>query len=143
MATDPNLTDEQRANLAKLAAYLRTLPAEYPDFAMDDFTATGERLANRAECGTAACAAGHGLHAGIAALPGETWMDYSERAFAPDDHSPSAWDWCFSGSWSDVDNTAHGAAARIEYMLACGVPANASTMRYGGDQADYRAVVSA
>jgi hypothetical protein len=143
MSQTPDLTDEQRANLATLAAYLRTLPAEYPDFSMDDFTATGGSMAKQPECGTAACAAGHGINAGIPALGGESWFDYSVRAFVEDDYDgngSSPWDWCFSGSWSHTDNTAHGAADRITYMLAHGLPADADEQRLGEAPLSYRVV---
>lgn len=145
MSQTPDLADEQRANLATLAAYLRTLPAEYPDFSMDDFTADGGRVAVQPECGTAACAAGHGINAGVSALAGESWYDYSVRSFAPDEYwkGPSPWDWCFSANWSDIDNTAHGAADRITYMLAHGVPDDAVEQRLGMASISYRAQVSA
>ena len=34
----------------------------------------------------------------------------------------SLWGWLFSSSWSDVDNTALGAAKRIRYFLDNGLP---------------------
>jgi hypothetical protein len=125
-----DITEEQRANLTKLAAYLRTLPVDYPDFAMEDYVRGGYSSgpAHVPECGTAACAAGHGPSAGIAPFKGENWADYSSRAFA----GPiEAWSWCFDSAWARVDNTAHGAAARIEWMLEHGVPENAEEQCYG------------
>jgi hypothetical protein len=135
--TDPELTPEQVANCRKLAAYLRTLPADYPDFEMSSFTNEGERgegyaPAYDAPCGTAACAAGHGPRAGIEPDGDEDWESYSERCFAPDSGGEnSPWEWCFSGSWYRVDNTVHGAAARIKYMLTRGVPKNVYDQRRG------------
>lgn len=130
--TPANITDEQRANLTKLAAYLLTLPAEYPDFEMESYVRPRGELDNAIavkldtfahlpECGTAACAAGHGPRAGIDFEPGESWNIYSRRAFAGGDE----WSWCFGALWAHVDNTAHGAAARIEWMLANGLPDDA------------------
>jgi hypothetical protein len=133
-----DLTDEQRTNLAKLAAYLRTLPADYPDFAMNDFVldSSGKKgIAHVASCGTAACAVGHGPKAGIKPKSGESWHAYSYRTLIPimfgDDVDDDAWAWCFSGIWAHVDNTVHGAAARIEWMLEHGVPKNGSGQRFG------------
>lgn len=138
MATAPDLTDEQRANLAILAAYLRSLPANYPDFAMDDFTSDCEDFAYFPACGTAACAVGHGPAAGFEPRAGETWFDYSERLFVPDSNI-DAWHWCFSGGWTYRDNTAHGAASRIEWLLAHGVPSDACKQLSGDAPLCYRA----
>lgn len=139
MATQPDLTDEQRSNLTKLAAYLRTLPAEYPDFEMDLFTQDGQgygrHIAHKPACGTAACAAGHGPWAGIDPLPGETWVAYSHRAFA---ERGSGFSWCFDERWSRIDNSAHGAAARIEWMLEHGIPEDADEQRWGDAPLCYR-----
>jgi len=135
----PELSDEQRANLATLAAYLRTLPVDYPDFEMEQYVqgskGYGGSLAHVPECGTAACAAGHGPAAGVLPLQGENWHKYSCRAFCP--AHTAEWDWCFSASWSNVDNTAHGAAARIEWLLTKGLPANAVEQCFGGDPLCY------
>lgn len=118
-----NLTRWQRANLAKLAAYLRTLPKGYPDFEMSGFVKGGnDGEAYVPECGTAACAAGHGPRAGIKPKKGEDWYTYSDRAFVDGSEHYYGWEWVFSGDWADYDNTVHGAAARIEYMLERGTP---------------------
>lgn len=118
---DLGIRADQADNLRTLASYLLTLPAEYPDFEMTEYVrgVDSEALVEMPECGTAACAAGHGPKAGVAPLPDETWETYSERAFAKD-YRP--WVWCFSGMWVQVDNTAHGAARRILWMLEHGVP---------------------
>lgn len=141
MTFDPcaelGLSKQQVKNLRKLAAYLKTLPVDYPDFAMDEYVRgvdPGEQ-ARVAECGTAACAAGHGPAAGVKPMPGENWTDYSFRAFADPLES---WSWCFESTWSGVDNTAHGAAARIEFMLREGVPDNMNMQMYGHAPLSYR-----
>lgn len=131
MATDPNLTDEQRANLAKLADYLAALPADYEHFDMSSFYADEKGygyslLSQRAKtpaCGTVACAAGHGIAAGVPARDEDhdMWYLYSTRAFCPEG---GAWDWCFEGDWEVTDNTPAGAAARIRYLLSKGLPDN-------------------
>jgi hypothetical protein len=134
------ITDIQRENLGKLASYLEGLPEDYQHFEMASWTgdADGEAIVNYAlhnggvpSCGTVACAVGHGPAAGILVpekmicpayaaigLPRRVnWWSYS-ALFARDD-SPE-FEWLFSGRWSDVDNTPHGAAARIRYVLQHG-----------------------
>lgn len=136
---DLGISEEQEANLRKLSAYLKTLPPEYPDFEMSLFVNDEDRgsalsLAFEPECGTAACAAGHGPAAGIAPIRGETWADYSERAFTDDG---AAWHWMFNADWARVDNTAHGAAARIDWLLERGVPEDALAQMIGDEPLSY------
>lgn len=116
-----------RDNLATLAAYLEQLPAKYRRFDMAQFAVTpraGRYVppAKSPHCGTVACAAGHGPKAGIPALKGESWTEYSNRVFVDQDADWAAWDWCFGASWARYDNTPEGAAKRIRYLLAHGVP---------------------
>jgi hypothetical protein len=128
-----------RVNLEKLAAHLEKLPEDYTNFDMRMFfTRDGTdrpywdaTLAG--DCGTVACAIGHGPAAGITiATETADWLDYGEKAF---ELALDEWDWCFSGHWCEVDNTPHGAAKRIRYFLEHGVPADAEAQRYG--QAPY------
>lgn len=116
------ITDEQEANLRKLAAYLLTLPEDYPDFEMRSFTAD-KSSPDTVSCGTAACAVGHGPAAGIAPLIEDDadWWRYSVRAFIGGWSLPE-WGWCFDSHWSSVDNTVHGAAKRILFLLKEGLP---------------------
>lgn len=100
-------------------------------------------------CGTAACAVGHGPSLGrikdkafaifkpiegmfektYTDFTGETykaqeyegWTDYCERVFGIEG-GDEEFEWCFGGSWSDIDNTPKGAAKRIAYMLKHGIP---------------------
>ena len=136
MARHPNLgiTSWQEKSLRKLAAYLMTLPADYPDFEMDDYIGRWDGIsssyAHKAECGTAACAVGHGPRAGIRPKPREWWSNYSERFSGFEEHSPK-WEWMFGSDWSEVDNTVHGAAKRIIYLLEMGLPENAEEQRDG------------
>jgi len=142
MPTHPKLSEEQIKNLRTLAAYLKTLPADYPDFEMNDYVSTGELEAHVPKCGTAACAVGHGPNAGMLPLNGETWGAYSMRVFIADSQLTGSdcdpWEWCFDSQWSDVDNTAHGAAERILHMLEHGVPDDALDQRYGLVPLSYR-----
>lgn len=121
-----------RENLARLATYLKSLPADTPKFQMDRYAnnARGDEvppysLKEEMECGTAACAAGYGPMAGIAPRQREGWNEYITRTLIDTSLGHAfAWRWCFSCDWADIDNTPHGAAARIEYFLENGVPAN-------------------
>lgn len=127
------ISAEQQDNLRVLANHLLSLPAEYPDFAMSMFTnnerGSGSSYAHLAECGTAACAVGHGPLCGFEPLELETWAEYSTRLFIPSSWH-EAWEWCFGAAWSVVDNTAHGAAYRILWLLdRKSIPDNAYEQR--------------
>lgn len=143
------ISEEQIANCRRLIAYLRTLPSDYPDFEMKTFVSgDGNSYAHVPVCGTAACAVGHGPAAGIAPLEsGEWWADYSARAFVGcqpedcDEENDWAWEWCFDSPWSQVDNTVHGAAARIEMMLDQGVPENWRQQMLGYEPLAYTAAL--
>lgn len=120
-----------RKNLAKLATYLESLPDDYEAFDMSSFFDSTDHEAEISyalhnggvhNCGTSACAVGHGPAAGFLLNPdeigwfGPRWSEYSARVFTYP-HTPE-WDWMFSGAWCEVDNTIKGAAARIRYLLA-------------------------
>jgi hypothetical protein len=129
------LTDEQRANLDKLATYLEGLPKRYKHFGMGVWItgADGKAIVRYAlenggvsSCGAVACAVGHGPAAGIL-VPGSMvtldcygpsvdWWNYAEQAFGV------CHDWCFESDWDTIDNHHYGAAARIRYLLDKGEP---------------------
>jgi hypothetical protein len=123
-AKDLFLSSQQVRNLVQLARYLRSLPADYGKFGMSDYfvkrsagdwSPTGAATGLQ-ECGTSACAAGHGPVAGIVPRPNEGWAQYTGRAFGA---VFSAYvDWLFHPGWDWEDNTPRGAAARIAYALA-------------------------
>lgn len=119
-------------NLTKLADYLAQLPADYDRFGMSVFYADqGPEIDSLAglddptahPCGTVACAAGHGPAAGVPVPEGTLyWSDYTDEQLIDGEAEPDAWAWCFSISWARCDNTPHGAAARIRYLLEHGAP---------------------
>lgn len=76
------------------------------------------------ECGTIACAVGHGPGSGIAPIPADcTWQRYAARCFGADRAADDiVHAWCFDSNWSFLDNSPTGAAQRIIYMLNHGVP---------------------
>lgn len=146
-ASAPNAA--QRRNLLKLAAYLESLPRIYRHFDMSNFAehrgncdlpdAAEVLAATKPEfflnnCGTVACALGHGPAAGIKVPPtalykragtiiGVNWGRYSDETLGIGDNND--WEFLFGGSWDLADNHHYGAAARIRYFLANGdVPAD-------------------
>ncbi len=124
-----DVTAEQVHNLALLAQHLRGLPEEYDRFNMGswfrsdagrlyddgaDPSAAAKRGRQGTECGTVACAVGHGPAAGVDVLPGDgSWNTYAYRAFGG-----PVFNAAFQVEWQYKDNTPRGAAARILYVLA-------------------------
>jgi hypothetical protein len=89
-----------------------------------------------ATCGTTACAVGHGVLAGIPALPDENWDRYEQRVFGVakefSGNRYAAWDFLFGPHWHGLNNTAKGTAARIDYFLKVGVPERVYLLYYRG-----------
>ncbi|MDH7796400.1 MULTISPECIES: hypothetical protein [unclassified Beijerinckia] len=115
-----------RENLKKLADYLATGTTacrfDMGSFCRDEY---GDDLAPLVhECGTVACAAGHGPAAGIEPIKkDESWTTYVRRHFGLSLFSDEGM-WLFSGSWERSDNTPEGAARRIYWLLDEGLPSN-------------------
>ncbi len=139
------LTKANRTRLDKLATYLEGLPEGYRHFRMNDYVSGVRDEAKEAayarknggvtECGTAACAAGHGPAAGILMprrLVTNKWGEWEINWHAytgmfvgvEDDGEPVGhlFEWLFGGHWVGVDNHHFGAAARIRYLLDKGAP---------------------
>ena len=134
---DPQVKD----NLIRLSRYLKSLPPETKSFDMGTYCF---RRSNDSKCPSAACAIGHyavmegweAKNRGAVPPPhlegkvGETlegaipWVQFANEVIGVpyrkgDRHLG---DWIFSSEWSDVDNSALGAAARIDYYLEHGIP---------------------
>lgn len=111
-------TAEQRANLTKLADYLAALPDDYVGFEMGLYhedTVYADRAASP-DCGTCACAVGHGPTAGIDPEKDEWWDAYHRRVFgAGSIHVDGAQRYMFG---THNPNDPHAAAARIREVLA-------------------------
>lgn len=146
MARSP-LTPARRARLEKLAAYLEGLPADYQHFDMRAYiTAEGPPVIEYAAknggipgCGSVACAVGHGPAAGIL-MPRSLLKIMEGDRFSPEDMrawnkyaalfvgEKDGWadsvlfEWLFGSDWRGSDNSHHGAAARIRYLLDKGKP---------------------
>jgi hypothetical protein len=129
----PKYTEAEKRlqNLQRLADYLWLLPENYSHFNMASyFLRYGRGSLNVKDlkkfiaeakkpnvCGTVACAAGHGIAAGIRMIKADDteWDKYVERAFTQGNGELYAW--LFGGSWEEWDNTPIGAAQRIYYFL--------------------------
>ena len=127
---------EHKANLTSLANYLASLPDDYEKFSMmaycsiidddgyvgdDDFGPDQADAILANECGTVACALGHGPPAGIMPTKDDHfWDQYSANHFGLVWGS-DGWEHCFSVEWSlePETNTPKAAAKRIhEYLCA-------------------------
>lgn len=149
-----------RDNLRRLSAYLKTTFAKSQGVSFDMNTfckVTPSHLIETNECGTIACSIGHyavmmgwevasqGARPKDCILPkGEGvspsgymfWWSFSEKIIGvkKDNYEGLVlWRWLFATDWSSVDNTALGAAARIDYYLENGVPKQFS----GGNTVSY------
>ena len=146
--TQFKLTDFQRTNLDTLASFLeRHIPP--PEFDMSRFIRITNKTpywadafepyecdaAKYEQCGTVACAVGHGPLAGIPAIPGEGWIMYASRCFigsvTEEDNGFEGeynrlFKYLFGEKWASFDNTPQGAAARIRYFLDKGLPENST-----------------
>lgn len=127
-------TPLQLQNIAKLALYVNGLPENYEHFDMMSFAhiPTGGFLhgflhevvmIDTCECGTTACFAGHGPHAGIAPKEGENWDSYCSRAFGASSYSGGGgggyddYLWLFDANWP---SNPHQAAKRAAWLLQGG-----------------------
>lgn len=135
-----NIDVRRKANLIQLANYLKELPLDYEHFDMAYFVENEMYLDDEDsdnpsnicdlinQCGTVACAVGHGPLAGIDPKHHTYWVgyvngmfcDFPSFAYNASEHMP--YNWCFEFFWEVVDNTPHGAAARILYMIKYGIP---------------------
>lgn len=128
------------ANLMKLASYLRTLPRDYEHFDMSHYLATykpeyddlkqfspGDYAENDpTNCGTVACAVGHGPKAGVPFEEyDDSWDRYADRAFGCTIADDDVGDFMFGPEWAhghqpgEGTNTPQEAARRIEAVVAC------------------------
>lgn len=122
------MNKKHRDNLLKLAAYLEALPEDYGQFDMgyfnaevDDYNDTIDLpLSDRKyDCGTVACAVGHGPAAGIRAYGDFNWGQYARRVFGTEVGDDN-FNYMFGACWERFDNTAKGAAARIRTYVEAG-----------------------
>ena len=116
---------KHRDNLLKLADYLDKLPDDYDRFNMAFYMADDESEQvpideiSKPDCGTVACAAGHGPAAGIRVYRDRDWDDYINRVFGAHEVG-GGYHYMFSGNWTEYDNTIKGAVARIRTFVKLG-----------------------
>lgn len=134
---------EQERNLVALGRYLvvnrQSIDAAGTLGFVDDGASAlspGPGAASTAE--HALPALSHGPRAGVAALPGETWSAYWERAFGIAPGNPML-SWLHAPPWSKTDPTAMGAGLRIAYALDYGVPHDHVEIAMGQAWSDYDA----
>lgn len=119
-----NPTAKQRANLAKLADFLATLPRDYGQFSMatyyengwDDVGLDVVTMGRAIPCGSSACAIGHGPMAGIRkhSSDKDEWHKYSRRVFGTSLHDTTEGSHMFGTHNSDCPKAA---AKRIREVL--------------------------
>jgi len=125
------ITEYQAGNLEKLADYLLALPEDYDKFNMsylmfylDEMNAR-DFVEELPECGAVACALGHAPAAGVPYKKDEYWTQMGQRELGlnmdpvgQNSYSMGVmWDYCFTGSWHEFDNTPQGAGQRIKNFL--------------------------
>lgn len=126
-----DLSDYQVDNLLTLANFLESDEIPPPRFNIESFISNeeGDWLSIEeftpelyTQCGTTACAVGHGPLAGIPISDKDSgWSAYAVRVFGA---YGNRFDFMFGGSWVNYDeqNTAKATAKRIKYFLEHGVP---------------------
>lgn len=119
--------ERHKRNLRKLSDYLKSLPADYQRFSMasyyeldvDSVEYRSYNYVRKVECGSVACAVGHGPSAGVI-ISGMykymmSWTEYARQAFGAE--SNQVWQWLFSDKWAETDDTIIGTANRIDWTL--------------------------
>lgn len=133
-------------NMNRLADYLDALPADYEHFDMRMYRSYyGIECTFPSPyplgCGAVACAIGHAPLA-LPDVPlgaGETWLDYTNRVLIDDSDERY---WCFDYFWAAIDNTPGGAAARIRWLIAHGLPDDWRRQMLGYAPLCYREIAS-
>ncbi len=142
------LSEQQVANLTKLANYLINLPQDYQYFDMGGWAVILDEDGElsylspeevKPECGTVCCAAGHAPLIGIGdASAYRSWWGYiDDNLLKTDlkyDGRSREFQWCFAAEWAEegTDNTPQGAGKRILWMLEHNdVPDNWKEQLYG------------
>ena len=144
----PALSKEQQENYVRLAKHLVLLVVEGALYERAEFdiseTAlclmTGDWLQPEqvaAHDGPLACGVlGHGVRAGLKALPNEDWLAYQARVLGAAFDSPLE-SWIASALWRGTDGSAEGAAMRLMYVLDYGVPGDWEQILHGQAESDY------
>jgi hypothetical protein len=119
------MNQQQKKNLAKLTLYCHNLPPDYDGFNMAWFVSNSGhdnvgdevRKPRKMGCGTSACFAGHGPHAGLRPKQGDTWGKYIARKFGINPGLivvDNLFNWLFHSSWP---NSIEMACKRAGWVL--------------------------
>jgi hypothetical protein len=122
------MNQQQKKNLAILTLYCHSLPPGYDGFDMKWYVQNGGndsfthpvRKPEHMGCGTSACFAGHGPHAGIMGKNGEVWGQYVDRVFGcsiVEGANEGPWVWLFHSGWP---NSIELALKRAAWLLQGG-----------------------
>ena len=108
-----------RENLALMPAYIRIIRQE-----MFDMKSFRHGQYETHECDSVGCVIGHCTILDLNPLPMSAFgnIDFVTWSRGFTGLLDDGWEWCFSGGWSETDNTPEGAALRIEWLLEKGVP---------------------
>lgn len=153
------VSHQTRKNLASLSSYLKKVALTAPPSAFGMNTYYVPTYRN--DCASSACAVGHYAQMlgwelspmGVKPVEGFTvapsscflsaegkmrWSDFSRImiGLSIGGETKGDWNWLFSGEWEDVDDTILGAAARIDYYLANGVPEDFTLQWANGEFTD-------
>lgn len=131
-----------------MADYIRTIPQEVFNMGLyrgEVYSGVSDCMAT-IKCNSIGCVIGHCLELddeeNIPRIDESIWgkpriggdmINFSEWSenFTGLDHMSIAWSWCFSSTWSRIDNTPIGASLRIEYFIKYGVPRNWEAQQFG------------
>lgn len=110
-----------KENLQRMADFIKTIPQA--SFSMEVFR-FGKN--NTPKCSSIGCVVGHCTVLDKENLTFDEngdieFLAWSEK-FTGLSRSSNEWDWCFSGGWTDNDDTPIGAAKRIEWLINKGLP---------------------
>ena len=152
--SDYNPTEEQRANLLELADLLESGVEGKNGYSFEfdmgcyfrDIDSDGwgeEIIATRmknlhGQCNSSACAIGVAVLGGIGRSGTKYIQMYAQDVFGTDEENTPEGEWMFSSYWEETDNTPHGAAARIRWLLEKGLPDNWEEQMFGEQPLCYK-----
>jgi hypothetical protein len=121
-------------NLIRMADYIETVPQEKFDMSefRNDYWNTKYMV--EPKCNSVGCIIGHCTILDDKDLP-RNWSEdidfaeWSQKFIGTDDDS--VWEYLFDANWRDTDNTPTGAAKRIRYYVANGLPENWQEQLWG------------
>lgn len=134
-------------NLFKLAGYLLRLPKNYSRFNMNIYHSGDDERVPPKNCNAIACALGHSLDVGFkpVAYPElydnlVDWTATANKHFlsGDDKQQDDEYMWLFAGNWARTDDTPHGAAMRMCWLITNGLPDNYLKQLNGIDPLCYR-----